>query len=160
MQIDSILFILAVLILVVFYISQPFNRVSVHVGAEEQSLSALLAERDRILDALSELDFDNELGKIPAEIYPDQRADLVRHGAEIMRKLDNLPNIGIDAELEAIIDSRRTNQTKGSESEDLESMIAARKESSKSKVGKFCFNCGEPIILADKFCAHCGTELS
>jgi len=39
---------------------------------------------------LKELDFDNSLGKIPLEAYPQQRLSLVQQGAEILRKLDQL----------------------------------------------------------------------
>ncbi|MBW8011241.1 MAG: zinc ribbon domain-containing protein [Chloroflexi bacterium] len=164
MEIESILLILAVLILVVFYISQPFNRRSFSVSAEEKSLSSLLAERDRILDALLELDFDHDLGKIPAENYPDQRANLVQRGAEILRKLDNLPSgassTGDDAQLDAIIAARRSEKDTGEEFDYLEEVIAERKDQGKAKAGKFCFNCGKAIKITDKFCFHCGTDLT
>ncbi len=39
---------------------------------------------------LQELDFDHELGKIPASEYSLQRSELIQKGAEILRRLDEL----------------------------------------------------------------------
>ncbi len=50
----------------------------------------MLAERDRVLTALQELEFDFQLGKIPAEDYPQQRELMLRHGAETLRQIDEL----------------------------------------------------------------------
>ncbi len=82
MDIGSLFLILALLILVGLFISKPlFERRAIAVSSlsnrEDHDLSALLAERDRILNALQEMDFDYNLGKIPAEDYPAQRAALV-----------------------------------------------------------------------------------
>ena len=49
-----------------------------------------MAERDRVLNSLQELDFDFKLGKIPDEDYPTQRANLLKKGADILRKIDDL----------------------------------------------------------------------
>jgi NADH pyrophosphatase NudC (nudix superfamily) len=98
MDIGSIFIFLAVLTLVIFFITQPFfdrrstkstpiNEVSDH------ELSALLAERDRVLTALQELDFDYTLGKIPEEDYPAQRARMLQYGAEVLRQIDELQGV-------------------------------------------------------------------
>ena len=74
MDIGSIFLILAILVLVVVYIAQPLlQRNAASVSDEEQEYSALLAERDRILNILQELDFDHTLGKIPRmSIHPKE----------------------------------------------------------------------------------------
>src|SRR5512135_2572814 len=89
MDLAAILFIVAVLLAVSLYLVTPLmNNVSRRVPSETQEVSALLAERERLLTALQELDFDFQLGKIPEEDYPSQRADLLRKGAEVLKKLD------------------------------------------------------------------------
>ena len=61
---------------------------------------ALLAERDRVVNALQELDFDFNLNKIPSEDYPVQRAALLQKGADILKKLDeNHGNVSRTAEV-------------------------------------------------------------
>ncbi len=93
MDIGSIFLILALLVLVGLYISRPFFERQSDIpdaaqSSSEHERSALLAERDRILNALQELDFDYTLGKIPEEDYPNQRATLLQRGAQVLRDLD------------------------------------------------------------------------
>lgn len=57
---------------------------------ENQLRSALLEEREQLLKKIMELDFDNALGKIPAEDYPVQRKALLHACAAALQKLDNL----------------------------------------------------------------------
>lgn len=84
MDIGSILLILGLLLLVTLFIARPLmEKRSVVVSQEEHELSALLAERDRLLNALQELDFDYAMGKIPEEEYPAQRSVLLQRGAEV-----------------------------------------------------------------------------
>ena len=53
------------------YLYAPFmERRARRVTEEEHELSALMAERDRVINSLQELDFDFKLGKIPEEDYP------------------------------------------------------------------------------------------
>ncbi len=92
MDIGSIFLLLALLVLISLFIARPlFDRKTVAVTPEEDlkehELSTLMAERDRVLTALEELDFDNTLGKIPQKDYPGQRERLLRQGAETLADL-------------------------------------------------------------------------
>ena len=91
MEITAILVSLALLILVAVYLYAPFLQGRARrVTEEEHELSALLADRDRVINSLQELDFDYKLGKIPEEDYPAQRASLLQTGADILRKIDTI----------------------------------------------------------------------
>ena len=91
MDIAALFFTLAILILVAMYLYAPLaRRYARPITEEEHELSALMAERDRVINALQELDFDFKLGKIPNEEYPAQRANLLQKGADILRKIDEL----------------------------------------------------------------------
>src|SRR5512138_3680060 len=91
MELTAIFFSLAVLILVGMYLYSPFmERRARRVTEEEHELSALMAERDRVINSLQELDFDYKLNKIPEEDYPTQRATLLQKGADILRQIDSL----------------------------------------------------------------------
>ncbi|MGB7116592.1 MAG: hypothetical protein WBD56_10640, partial [Anaerolineales bacterium] len=75
MDIGSIFLVLALLVVVAVFVSRPLfeNRKTASSPAVDQmehKRSTLLAERDRTINALYELDFDNALGKIPSEEYP------------------------------------------------------------------------------------------
>lgn len=89
MDIAALFFTLAILVLVAMYLYAPLvQSYARSVTEEEHELSALMAERDRIINSLQELDFDFKLGKIPSEDYPSQRANLLQKGADILRKID------------------------------------------------------------------------
>lgn len=153
MDINSILFILAMLIMVVLYVSQPFAaRRSVGVSSVEKQFSVLLAERERILGALEELDFDYSMGKVPEETYPAQRARLVQSGTEVLRKLDKHKQTDINISL--------MDQGANQQSDKLEAMIAARRKERPEKTSVFCHNCGTQAQPGDIFCANCGNKLT
>jgi rubrerythrin len=171
MEISSILLILAVFVLVGIYLYAPFTTLTRRSRLiESQEVSSLKAERDRVINSLQELDFDHNLGKIPAEDYPEQRAALLQKGADILRKLDELePAVSSarnaasrieKAAAEGRADADSNSPVFAVSDEDLESMIAARRKQHKSKSAGFCPKCGRPVLVSDKFCPSCGKALN
>ena len=170
MELTSIFFSLAVLILVGIYLYAPFmERRARRVTEEEHELSALMAERDRVINALQELDFDFKLGKIPEEDYPVQRSTLLQKGADILRKIDSFAPQTTSAQdtetrLERAIAARRADVSLARvhvTDDDLESMILSRRKIRKnSKSAGFCPKCGKPVMTSDRFCPSCGKSLS
>jgi hypothetical protein len=169
MEITAILVSLALLILVAVYLYAPFiQRRARRVTEEEHELSALLAERDRVINSLQELDFDYKLGKIPEEDYPTQRSLLLQKGADVLRQIDTIaPEPAsvqdVDARIEQAIAARRADAS-GEKPEvsddDLESMVSARRKAHKEKSSGFCPKCGKPVLVSDRFCPSCGKSLS
>jgi NADH pyrophosphatase NudC (nudix superfamily) len=169
MEITAILVSLAILILVAVYLYAPFVQGRAQrVTEEEHELSALLAERDRVINSLQELDFDYKLGKIPEEDYPAQRSSLLQKGADILRQIDSIaPEPAsvqdVDARIEKAIAARRADASlvKAEVSEDdLEAMIAARRKGRRERSSGFCPKCGKPIMASDRFCPACGKSLA
>lgn len=168
MEISSILLLLAVVILTATYIYAPLTHNARKIrGGESHELSALKAERDRVINSLQELDFDNNLGKVPAEDYPEQRAALIQKGADILRKLDELASVASTAKnAEARIEKAAANaradlavDDSAMNDDDIESMIAMRRKQHKGKSAGFCPKCGKPVLVSDKFCPSCGKSL-
>lgn len=183
MDLGSLLLILALLILVALFIARPFfdREPARSMPAAEQPsgrlTSALLAERDRVLTALQELDFDHSLGKIPEADYPAQRAALFHKGADILRQLDQInqetPNGDLDDRIEAAIAARRAdfplqkeatsaaNISASDPADDpLEKMLAEKRRKRGEKSVGFCPHCGGPVHKSDLFCPNCGTAIS
>jgi rubrerythrin len=170
MELGSIFLILAVIVIVGVYLYAPFTVRSRRTRTNEtHEISALKAERDRVINSLQELDFDFNLGKIPAGEYPEQRALLLQKGADILRNLDELAPVSssaIDAEAriekataagraDAAVNTRASVDS----DDDLESMISARRKQHNSKSAGFCPKCGKSVLVTDKFCPSCGKSL-
>ena len=169
MELTAIFFSLAVLILVGMFLYAPFmERRARGVTEEEHELSALMAERDRVINSLQELDFDFKLGKIPEDDYPTQRASLLQKGADILRKIDSLAPQTISAQdtearLERAIAARRADASNAKpevSDDDLESMISSRRKGRTNKSAGFCPRCGKPVMVSDRFCPSCGKSLA
>ena len=169
MDIGSILLILAVLVPVVLFIARPLMEGSAtEVTAEEHQYSALLAERDRILNAIQELEFDHTLGKIPDDEYPNQRANLMRAGADVLRQIDEYEGISgeneADDRIEATVMARKAARLPVDPDDELEALIANRRRSQKEndqpRSGGFCPHCGNCVQESDIFCPKCGNSLT
>jgi hypothetical protein len=178
MDIGSIFLILGLLVIVAVFISRPFfEPKAIQPGQAGHEQSSLLAERDRLLDTLQELDFDYALGKIPEDEYPVQRNALVIQGAQILRDLDayqaEAPSQAAEARLEAAIAARRVEVASqpvsgngaairavaASPDDNLEWMLANRRRARSEKSSGFCPQCGKPIQKSDRFCPKCGAQI-
>jgi rubrerythrin len=181
MDIGSILFLLALLILIGLFIARPLIDRDASYAAQdddqtEHEISTLLAEQDRVLNALQELDFDHALGKIPEDGYPAQRNLLLQRGADILRQLDEYgavpTNNDLEERVEAAIAERRAVSSQGvgvatargthvvmAADDEVEIQLAARRRSRQDKSAGFCPQCGRPVQTSDSFCPSCGKPL-
>lgn len=185
MDIGSIFLILGLLLVVGLFVARPLlEERSADLSQEDHEISSLLAERDRLLTALQELDFDNSLGKIPEDEYPAQRALLMQRGVEVLRRLDALQADGYtggeEERLDAAVAARRvetasqlvTAAANGSpvrvkptplavgQDDDLETLIATRRRDRNEKAAGFCPQCGGAVQKSDLFCPKCGKKLT
>jgi len=141
MDLGSILIILALVLLTVTFIARPLIEQKSICGTEEDHrLSTLQAERDRVLDALQELDMDHAMGKVLLDDYQMQREVLLACGADILKTID-----GLDV---AVNESSREKGLKASLRRDPRELS-----------GEICGACGEPIFKGDRFCSSCGKSL-
>jgi len=59
---------------------------------QNRALEILYAEKDRLLRAIRDLDFDYDLGKLADDAYAEQRVLLVRQSVAVMAKIEELEN--------------------------------------------------------------------
>lgn len=145
MEIGGLLIGLAILVLVGAYVARPLvERQAQPVSESDRELSALQAERDRILLLLQDLEMDQAMGKIAPEDYQAQRGPLVARGADVLRQ----------------IDQRQPARTASGTAEDaLEREIAKRRASGAGPAG-YCVRCGHSLQSGDRFCIRCGTPVA
>jgi hypothetical protein len=172
MDLGAILVLIALLVGVGLFLAAPLmGRLPGANFEGSQEASSLLAERDRVINALQELDFDFKLGKIPDEDYPPQRAALLQRGADILRQLDELqpkPKAALvahsdaSARIERAVAEGRADASGGSRvltDDRIETMLALRRSARSAKSAGFCPRCGKPVLVTDKFCPNCGKAL-
>lgn len=114
MPIGSLLLFLALLILVALFVARPLLD-DQDAPYNEDAGAPWVAERERVLDALAELDADWQLGKVPKDAYEQQRGQLLAKGAVALAELDKLAK-------------RQPRETRPpSSGDELEAMISAYK---------------------------------
>lgn len=158
MDIGSIFILLAILLMVAIFLSQPFLDKETTVTKAESEYSHLLAERERLLDRIQELDFDYDLDKVSEKDYQRARKSLVRNAASILHKIDVIEEEkGIDKTSPSEDALRRS--PRKTEVDDIETLIASRRRELGEKKRSFCPHCGHAVTDSDQFCVHCGEKL-
>lgn len=110
-------------------------------ASAQEALEELLAQREAAFQALRELNFDRQVGKITDEDFIAFEANLKLHAADVLRALDRW-----EAEADAGLDDA------------LEQAVRARRAALRS--GSACPACGRPVAADDKFCPACGAALT
>ena len=191
MEPGTFLLILALVLLVALIVGCPFYEKEDHrktVRKPEQTgsqLSTLLAERDRVLRSLKELEFDYYLGKIPEADYPNQRKLLIQEGVEVLKNLDKLQlsesNTGVYQRVEGDNAPQRDSLEKlspkpngngrksaslaagsvvAAADDEIEVLLANRRRSRRDRATGFCPKCGSPHHKSDQFCPRCGAKIT
>jgi hypothetical protein len=158
MDIGSILLILALVVPVAVFVARPFTqKEAMLISDDEQVESALLAEQDRILDSIKELEVDYQLEKIEPALFKHQRTVLMNQGAEVLEQLDALRS----SEAGDPVDDRAAPQAGFATipDDEIEQRIAARRRVQRERSGGFCPQCGHAVQRSDRFCSHCGGQI-
>ncbi len=126
MTLGSTLISLALLLIVAVVLARPFVRQRGR-PARSTRRRVLLDEKEGLLAAIRQLEFDHDMGLIPDEGFAHERQELVQQAADLLRQLDELgmgPEAGpepalavpsrptvsdgdLDAAIEAAISARR-----------------------------------------------------
>lgn len=117
-------------------------------------VSEMDAQREKLLEAIRELDMDMETGKLSDEDHRALRARAVAKAAGVMRSLDEVKLAQAPAEAPAPVAPAASVTVPVS---DVEREIAARKEALAMRA---CPRCGSRRAASDTFCGACGAPLS
>lgn len=118
MATGSLLVFLALLVLVALIVARPLYLTEEDPFLDSES-SQWLAERERVLEALAELDADWNMGKVPKDIYMEQRELLLAKGATALEKLEKAGKPVSERVIQKNV--------KKKSSDDLEALIAGHK---------------------------------
>jgi len=145
-DLGSLLIVAAIAVLAIAFVVRPLaNGAEPALSEEERRHSALQAARDQVLSALVEMDADYAMGKIEAEDYRRDRAELLARGAQVLREIDQAgPAASSDG---------------GEWGVEVEARVARLRADSVSG-DAFCAQCGSRLQPGDRFCSRCGTPVS
>ncbi len=144
MAAGSILLGLALLIVLGLFLARPILTAQPPSKTFLVRRQQLEAEKEVYLNEIRALDFDHDTGKVPTEVYEQQRAQLLSEAAVILKELDQLPPVDgdVNSQIEAAVTERRRQHTL-----------------SQNGQAGFCTQCGQPLDAGDRFCARCGQPL-
>ncbi len=146
MDITAILIGLALGAAVALYVLQPLVRRQRRVidPRGETRRETLEAEYRAALDAIRDLDFDFQTGKVLQKDYGVLREKYAAQGAALLKELDQLGG------------RVRKERAAGTGADEIEAMIRARRKTAATQA---CPICGQPFLPGDRFCAKCGASL-
>ena len=153
----EIILIALLLIGILAFVAYPlFNTSRGKIAGETNALDTLVAQRDSTYDAIRDLDFDFQLGKLSQDDYAALRDKYKARAAQVLQQIDALGNgngADADSQIEAQVAQLRRAKTDFVE-EEIARVRAARKAD-----GGFCGKCGTPHQAGDQFCSKCGNKL-
>ena len=138
------IFIMAGLIVLRPFLDQVGGKVKLGSGVYD----SLLAERERLLSSIEELDLDLELKKIAPSEHALDRNLLLSQAADVLKELDRYSKSK----------SSQKGKSKKAKADDLEKMIQERRKKLADGTTVYCSSCGKTITAGAQFCSHCGEK--
>jgi rubrerythrin len=145
MDAGSLFFLLAILLVVLIVITQPFYRPAAtqQAGANQgNDGTGDDPEYQSILRAIRELNADYEQGKLNEADHAAQRALLEDQAIQRLQ----LKELTLSDAATATPDVER----------EIEQMIQSRRMTREEQTAGFCPRCGKPVKKSDQFCPSCG----
>lgn len=148
----------------------PFSQTE---ATRRQRIADLEAQKDSVLQAIKDLEFDHRAGKVSAEDFQNFSARLKMEAAHILKQLDALRtesdsalSEALESEITALRQARRAEtaeiavvaSSNATLDDDLEAEIQRARLSSAAKV-TVCPRCRYRARPGDRFCAQCGEPL-
>lgn len=141
--IGSVLFGLALLIVVLLFLARPFFRPQLEQTVTLSERQQLMTRKEALLDAIRALEFDHDTGKLPDAEFEQERQLLMSEAAVTLKAIDELPEASSDDNVYA----------------QIEAAVAARRKGQKARGPQpvtFCAQCGNRLDGDDNFCPRCG----
>ena len=152
MTASALIIVLFIFILTGLIVLRPFLDRNNQVQRSGSSVyDSLLAEQERLLSAIEELDLDLELKKISADEHGLARQNLLTQAAEVLKEMDKYSKPDKAK-------AKGVNREDSTPDDDLEKLIQERRKQIKKQRTDVCSSCGEAIVPGDQFCSQCGKK--
>jgi len=142
---------------ILFPVFARYGEVSTASTADARRRKDLTEQKERLYDAIKDLDFEHRAGKLSDADYQKVRSDLVSQAAAIIAQLDEVPEPVVPTELPQQAQREAPAESSADVTPSEEPACASCGQV--NPVGaRFCFQCGERIA-APASCPECGAEL-
>jgi hypothetical protein len=122
----------------------------------DDPLVDLVAQRDSVYQALRELRFDHQVGKVSDADYKVFDAQLKSQAVAVLKQIDTLKKAEADSDLDAHIEAEIAVLRHGRQALPEEMVL----QSDPTAPVNFCPKCGLKVQSKDRFCGKCGATLS
>ncbi len=157
-------FILAAIIVlgILAFIAYPlFTAPREELAETPDALDSLLSQRDAEYDAIRDLDFDFQMGKLSQNDYATMREKYKGRAAVALQQIDAIGGNGAGTPVEEQVAQLRATRHAAPPADDAIEREIARMRAGKSTASDLrCANCGTPYHAGDEFCAKCGIRLT
>ena len=158
MEISSIIVGVGLFAVSIVYVILPFRQKRLQSTSTLGTHTSQKGQREAVLSALRELDFDFKTGKISEEDYTPLRTQLMAEAAQYIEAEEKDSD-----QLEALIRTRRAAQQQSITCEHCDEPIQTGQRFC-SKCGSAisyeqCPSCGKKILADDLFCSSCGRQI-
>ena len=161
----SLILVLIVAVVAFIYVAEPLRKPATTLRADEDDeLADLIQRKDAVMRSIKEVEFDYQTGKLSEEDFDAYDQRMRQQAISLIRQIEKRsPEVaGLDAELEAMIASRRKTKTTTLSAVNGATptpAVQAEKASTQESDSVFCHECGTKAKTTDRFCAQCGTAL-
>ncbi len=144
---------------IIAFIAYPlFTAPSDETTEAPSELDGIVAQRDAAYDAIRDLDFDFQLGKLSQSDYVALREKYKGRAATALQQIDALGGDGAHIE-EEVAQLRAAKHAAPLMDDDIEREVARLRGERNTLAQLHCSNCGTPYHSGDAFCAKCGIKL-
>jgi Double zinc ribbon len=119
-------------------------------GSVERELISLDEKKTRLYDAITDLDFEKDAGKVSDADYQTARNDYMTQVAEVLTRIDALAPTRLEKNETSVSPEKKAGKKKAV---DAASLVCKSCGKSSRADSKFCMHCGTPLGLV---CAECG----
>ncbi|MCI0454957.1 MAG: zinc ribbon domain-containing protein [Candidatus Dadabacteria bacterium] len=164
------MFILVIAIAAAIFIALPFFKKGFEKVSEETDnsnpvehrLNRLNSEKESLYNAIKELDFDYNMGKLSKEDYGELDKKYKAQAIALLSEIDDIQSkthkLNLEQEIEKEIKAIRGSGSAYEEPIERE-ILEARESKINRALALTCSKCGSEYKTIDKFCSNCGTRV-
>lgn len=147
-----------IVLFILFPVFARYGELSERPDARARRQKSLTEQKERLYEAIQDLDFEYRAGKLSETDYQSVRSDLVSQAAAVNSQLDEIVEPSVETKAEETPAEAVAEEAPADDEVAAEGPVCRSCHRVNPPGAKFCFHCGESMA-APASCPECGTEL-